>query len=174
MRLSCRLQAETYITSRKNIKVFCENRTVKLKLIITLKIIHYVALFLAGGAGVANPLLIKAHKSSGAPPSDEVQQTMLKLVKLSLIAMILIWISGLWLALEIYGTLNMGWAFTVKIIGASILLISTITINLYLINRAKMKAPPKEKLLNNLTVFNRLALLAILTGISITTTRIGF
>ena len=37
-----------------------------------------------------------------------------------------------------------------------------------------MKAPPKEKFLNNLTVFNRLALLAILTGISITTTRIGF
>ena len=99
---------------------------------------------------------------------------MLKLVKLSLIAMILIWISGLWLALEIYGTLNMGWAFTVKIIGASILLISTITVNLYLINRAKMKAPPKEKFLKDLTVLNRLALLAVLTGISITTTRIGF
>ena len=99
---------------------------------------------------------------------------MLKLVKLSLIAMILIWISGLWLALEIYGTLNMGWAFTVKIIGASILLISMITVNLYLINRAKMNAPPKEKFLKNLTVLNRLALLAILTGISITTTRIGF
>ena len=174
MRLSCCLQAETYITLRKDIKVFCENRSVKLNLIITLKIIHYVALFLAGGAGVANPLLIKAHKSSGIPPSNEVQQTMLKLVKLSLIAMILIWISGLWLALEIYGTLNMGWAFTVKIIGASILLISTITVNLYLINRAKMKAPPKEKFLKNLTVLNRLALLAVLTGISITTTRIGF
>ena len=100
MRLSCCLQAETYITLRKDIKVFCENRSVKLNLIITLKIIHYVALFLAGGAGVANPLLIKAHKSSGIPPSNEVQQTMLKLVKLSLLAMILIWISGLWLALE--------------------------------------------------------------------------
>ena len=106
MRLSCCLQAETYITSRKDIKVFCENRNVKVNLIITLKIIHYLALFLAGGAGVANPLLIKAHKSRGIPPSDEVQQTMLKLVKLLLIAMILIWISGLWLALEIYGTLN--------------------------------------------------------------------
>ena len=36
MRVSCCLQAETYITSRKDIiKVFCENRTVKLKLIIT-------------------------------------------------------------------------------------------------------------------------------------------
>ena len=174
MRLSCCLQAETYITSRKDIKVFCENRNVKVNLIITLKIIHYLALFLAGGAGVANPLLIKAHKSSGIPPSDEVQHTMLKLVKLSLIAMILIWISGLWLALEIYGTLNMGWAFTVKIIGASILLISTVTVNLYLINRAKMNAPPKEKFLKSLTVLNRLALLAVLTGISITTTRIGF
>ena len=145
-----------------------------MNLIIALKIIHYVALFLAGGAGVANPLLIKAHKSSGIPPSDEVQQTMLKLVKLSLIAMILIWVSGLWLALEIYGTLNMGWAFTVKIIGASILLISTITVNLYLINRAKINAPPKEKFLKNLAGLNRLALLVVLTGISITTTRIGF
>ena len=105
---------------RKDIEIFCENRTVELNLLITLKIIHYVALFLAGGAGVANPLLIKAHKSSGITPSNEVQQTMLKLVKLSLLAMILIWISGLWLALEIYGTLNMGWAFTIKIIGASI------------------------------------------------------
>jgi len=148
--------------------------TAHLNLIIALKILHYVALFLAGGAGVANPLLIKAHKSSGIPPSDEVQETMLKLVKLSLISMILIWISGVWLAFEIYGTLNMGWAFTVKIIGASILLISTITVNLYRLNKAKMNAPPKEKFLKNLTVLNRLALLAVLTGISITTTRIGF
>ena len=75
---------------------------------------------------------------------------------------------------RVYGTLNMGWAFTVKIIGASILLISTVTVNLYLINRAKMNAPPKEKFLKSLTVLNRLALLAVLTGISITTTRIGF
>ena len=102
MRLSCCLQAETYMTLRKDIKVFCENRSVKLNLIITLKIIHYVALFLAGGAGVANPLLIKAHKSSGIPPSNEVQQTMLKLVKLSLLAMILIWISGLERGFAIY------------------------------------------------------------------------
>ena len=174
MRLSCCLQAETYITSRKDIKVLCETRTVKLNLIIALKIIHYTALFLAGGAGVANPLLIKAHKSSGIPPSDEVQQTMLKLVKLSSISMILIWISGFWLALEIYGTLNMGWAFTFKIIGASILLISTVTVNLYLINRAKINAPPKAKFLKNLASLNRLALLVVLTGISITTTRIGF
>tara|TARA_A200000113_G_C8780873_1_gene327535 strand:- start:22 stop:480 length:459 start_codon:yes stop_codon:yes gene_type:complete len=148
--------------------------TAHLNLIIALKILHYVALFLAGGAGVANPLLIKAHKSSGIPPSDEVQETMLKLVKLSLIAMILIWISGVWLAIEIYGTLNMGWAFTFKIIGASILLISTVIVNLYLVRRAKINAPPKEKFLKNLTVLNRLALLAVLTGISITTTRIGF
>lgn len=88
--------------------------------------------------------------------------------------MILIWISGVWLAIEIYGTLNMGWAFTFKIIGASILLISTVIVNLYLVRRAKINAPPKEKFLKNLTVLNRLALLAVLTGISITTTRIGF
>ena len=37
-----------------------------------------------------------------------------------------------------------------------------------------MNAPPKEKFVKNLTVLNRLALLAVLTGISITTTRIGF
>ena len=58
MRLSCCLQAETYMTLRKDIKVFCENRSVKLNLIIALKTINYDALFLAVGAGVANPLLI--------------------------------------------------------------------------------------------------------------------
>ena len=173
MRLSCCLQAETYITSRKDIKVFCENRTVKLNLIITLKIIHYVALFLAGGAGVANPLLIKAHKSSGIPPltksTDNVKigQTFINCYDFNLDFWIVVSFRDLW-------NFEYGWAFTVKIIGASILLISTVTVNLYLINRAKMNAPPKEKFLKNLTVLNRLALLAVLTGISITTTRIGF
>ena len=59
MRLSCCLQAETYITSRKDIKVFCENRNVKVNLIITLKIIHYLALFLAGGAIIYKRFIVK-------------------------------------------------------------------------------------------------------------------
>ena len=43
-------------------------------LIVGLKFFHYLALFLAGGLGVANSILVKAHIKAGTPPALPVQQ----------------------------------------------------------------------------------------------------
>ena len=84
--------------------------------IVALKFIHYLALFLAGGLGVANGLLAKAHQAAGQP-SPPVQATMMKLARLGLVAVLLLWVTGIALGYLIYGSLSMGWAFHMKLVG---------------------------------------------------------
>ena len=38
-----------------------------MSIIVVLKFFHYLALFLAGGLGVANSVLMKAHMKAGTP-----------------------------------------------------------------------------------------------------------
>ena len=73
-----------------------------MSIIVGLKFLHYLALFLAGGLGVANGLLAKAHQMAGAPPAPPVQQTMMKLARLGLVAIILLWVTGIGLSYLIY------------------------------------------------------------------------
>ncbi|ADE39919.1 hypothetical protein [Candidatus Puniceispirillum marinum] len=40
-----------------------------MSLIVALKFFHYLSLFLAGGLGVANALLAKAHQKAQMPPA---------------------------------------------------------------------------------------------------------
>ena len=53
-----------------------------MSIIVGLKFLHYLGLFLAGGLGVANGLLAKAHQMAGEPPAPPVQETMMNLARL--------------------------------------------------------------------------------------------
>ena len=66
-----------------------------MSLIIVLKFFHYIALFLAGGLGVANSLLAKAHQKAGMPPAPPVQKTMMMLARIGLIAILILWVTGI-------------------------------------------------------------------------------
>ena len=82
-----------------------------MSIIVGLKFLHYLALFLAGGLGVANGLLAKAHQMAGEPLAPPVLQTMTKLARLGLVAIILLWITGIGLSHLIYSGFAVGWAF---------------------------------------------------------------
>ena len=141
-----------------------------MSIIVVLKFLHYLALFLAGGLGVANGLLAKAHQMAGQPPAPPVQQTMMKLARLGLIAIILLWVSGIGLGYLIYGGLGMGWAFHMKLLGATILLGSISFLNAHLTSTSKVGLPPNPSVMKIIPMISRGALVLVLLGIAITTT----
>ena len=138
--------------------------------IIILKFIHYLALFLAGGLGVANGLLTKAHQKAGQPPAMPVQHTMMKLAHLGLVAVVLLWVTGFGLTHLVYDGLAMGWAFHMKLLGATVLLGTISFLNIHLISRSKAGLPPDTSIMKIIPMVSRGALVLVLLGIAITTT----
>ena len=110
--------------------------------VILLKFFHYISLFLAGGLGVANGLLAREHAKAATPPAPPVQATMMKLARLGLFALILIWLTGLGLYHALYQNVDLGWAFTMKLIGASLLLGAVAFLNIHLTQSARKGTPP--------------------------------
>ena len=139
-------------------------------LIVGFKFFHYLALFLAGGLGVANGLLAKAHLAAGQPPAPPVQATMMTLARLGLFAIILLWITGIALGYQLYGGLSMGWAFHMKLLGATILLGAIAFLNYHLTARRKAGLPPDQMVMKLIPVAARGSLVLVLLGIAITTT----
>lgn len=137
--------------------------------LIALKFFHYLSLFLAGGAGVANGMLAAAHARAGTPPAAPVQMVVRRLARLGLIALILIWITGLGLYHALYQSLDLEWAFVMKLIGASLLLGASIYMNLLLSRAAKTGTPPNPKLAKAMQSISRGALVLVLLGIAIVT-----
>ena len=84
--------------------------------VIGLKFFHYLSLFLAGGLGVANAMLVKAHQKAEMPPAPPVQKTMMKLARLGLLALVILWLTGIGLTKQIYGSFDLGLAFHLKLL----------------------------------------------------------
>ena len=100
--------------------------------VIALKFFHYLALFLAGGLGVANAMLFKNHQKAKLPPAPPVQKTMMSLARLGFVSILLLWATGIPLTYKIYGTFALGWAFHIKLLGATALLSVVAFLNIHL------------------------------------------
>ena len=137
--------------------------------IIGLKFFHYLALFLAGGLGVGNAVMAKAHLDAGVPPAPPVQATMMKLARLGLVAIILIWLTGLGLAQAVYGSFDLGWAFHMKLFGATALLLAIVYLNMHLSKSAAAGTPPNPQVVKVISMVARSSLVLILLGIAIVT-----
>jgi hypothetical protein len=138
--------------------------------IILLKFFHYLGLFLAGGLGVAGGFIQSAHRQAAMPPAEPVQKAMRKMAWLSLVAIIILWVTGIGLGHMIYGTLSLGWAFSMKIAGASILLVAIALVNLTLSRAGQTGQPPSAWVMKYAPMASRGALVLVLAGIAITTT----
>jgi hypothetical protein len=138
--------------------------------VIAFKFFHYLALFLAGGLGVANAMLVKAHQKAEMPPAPPVQQTMMKLARLGLLALVILWLTGIGLTKHIYGSFDLGWAFHLKLLGATVLLASIAFLNHHLADSAKKGTPPSPKIMNTIPIIARTSLALVLIGIAVVTT----
>ena len=142
----------------------------KLTTIILLKVLHYLSLFLAGGLGVANVMLFKNHQKAGMPPAPPVQKTMMTLARLGLIAIVILWLTGLPLTYKVYGSFDLGWPFHLKLLGATSLLGAVAFLNLHLTKQSRDGNPPNPKVMKIVPSIARASLVVVLVGVAVLTT----
>ena len=128
------------------------------------KFVHYLALFIAGGAGIGNSVIQSIYQKEGKVPEPHLARAFRVLVKLALISIIAIWVTGFIMVYSIYGSFNLGWAFHMKLLGATLLLMGVAYINFHLNNSFKNQLPPNTVLLKRVVSINRLSLVLILSG----------
>ena len=140
--------------------------------IVFLKFFHYVALFLAGGLGVANAMLFKNHRKAGMLPAPPVRQTMTTLARLGLISIVVLWATGLPLTLLVYGSFDLEWPFHLKLFGATTLLVTVAFLNIHLIKQAKTGSPPSFEVMTVVPPITRISLVLVLIGVAVLTTSV--
>ncbi len=138
--------------------------------VIFLKFFHYISLFLAGGLGVANTILVKNHQKAEVKPALPVQKTMMTLARLGLAAIVVLWITGILLTYQIYGNFSLGWAFHLKLFGATILLGVVSFLNFHLSFTTKHGNPPNPKVMKIVPPVARTSLVIVLIGVAVFTT----
>ena len=142
----------------------------KVTTIILLKVLHYLSLFLAGGLGVANVMLFKNHQKAGMPPAPPVQKTMMTLARLGLIAIVILWLTGIPLTYKVYGSFDLGWPFHLKLLGATSLLGAVAFLNLHLTKQSRDGNPPNPKVMKIVPSIARASLVVVLVGVAVLTT----
>ena len=138
--------------------------------VVLLKVLHYVSLFLAGGLGVANVILFKNHQKAGMPPAPPVQKTMMTLARLGLIAIVILWLTGILLTYKVYGSFNLGWPFHLKLLGATSLIGAVAFLNVHLTKQARDGNPPNLRVMRIIPPIARASLFIVLLGVAVLTT----
>ena len=140
--------------------------------VVILKVLHYVSLFLAGGLGVANVMLFKNHQKAEVPPALPVQETMMTLARLGLIAIAILWLTGIPLTYKIYRGFDLGWPFYLKLLGATFLISAVAFLNLHLTKQTRDGNPPNPKVMKIVPPIARASLVLVLVGVAVLTTRV--
>ena len=133
-------------------------------IVFLLKFFHIIGLFIAGGGGVGNAVIQSIYRKEGKIPEPHLAKGFRTLAFISLIALIVIWITGIALTISIYGSFNLGWSFHVKLLGASLILISITYANLHLRKSAQNQNPPNQKLLKYTASIARTGLVLAIAG----------
>ena len=132
--------------------------------IISLKFIHFLAIFIGGGIGIGGAIMQSAHIKAGEPPRPHVAKAMRLLGLLGLGAIVLLWATGFVLAMQIYGGVGINTAFHIKLAGATIMLAASAFSNFHVFQQAKKAQPPHAKLIKTMTSISRIGLVLALGG----------
>jgi hypothetical protein len=135
--------------------------------IISLKFVHFLSIFLAGGIGIGGAVIQSTHAKASKMPSPETISAIKKLAFIGLISIILLWLTGIGLAYSIYETMWIGFSFYVKLVGAAMVLGASIFSNLLLAKSGITKIPPNAAIMKKLVMLGRLGLVLVLAGVSV-------
>lgn len=128
------------------------------------KFLHLISLFVAGGGGIGSAVIQSIYKKEGKIPEPHLAKGFRILAFLSLLAIVIMWVTGIILTLVIYGSFSLGWAFHVKLLGATIILIISLTVNIHLKKSAQNQTPPDPNAMRYLASTGRLGFLLALGG----------
>ena len=132
--------------------------------IIILKFFHFLAIFVGGGIGIGGAVVQSAHIKAGEPPRPHVAKALRTLGLLGLGAIAVLWLTGMVLALSIYGGLAINGAFHVKLTGATIMVAASAYANFHIHDKASEQQPPNMKVMKTMTSLTRLGLVLALGG----------
>ena len=128
------------------------------------KFLHLFSLLLAGGGVIGTAVIQSIYKKEGKVPEPHLAKGFRILAFLSLLAIVIMWVTGIIMTLVIYGSFSLGWAFHVKLLGATIILIVSLTINIHLKKSAQNQTPPDPNVMRYLASTGRLGFLLALGG----------
>ena len=133
-------------------------------IIYACKFLHLISLFIAGGGGIGSAVIQSIYKKEGKAPEPHLARGFKILAFLSLLAIITMWVTGITLLLLIYGSFNLGWAFHIKLFGATLILITSVFINAHLYISAKKSLSPNQKYIKNSGSLSRLGVILAISG----------
>ena len=135
--------------------------------IILLKTFHYLAILFAGGVLVGSGLIQTVYAKANKIPDINASKVLKILGYLGLIAIIILWITGIFLSNIIYGGFSINTAFTIKIIAAAFLLIISFIVNIHVYNASKNNQPPNKSIMKFSTMSARGLIIVVLVGAAI-------
>ena len=135
--------------------------------LIVLKTFHYLAILFAGGVLVGGGLIQAVFTRANQVPDINVSKVLKILGYFGLGALIILWITGIFLSNVIYGGFAINTAFTVKIIAAAFLLIISFLVNIHVYNSSKNNKPPNKSIMKIATISGRGLIIVVLVGAAI-------
>tara|TARA_B100001057_G_scaffold171765_1_gene172568 strand:+ start:71 stop:496 length:426 start_codon:yes stop_codon:yes gene_type:complete len=136
-------------------------------IIITLKFIHYLAIVFSGGVLVGAGVIQSVYKSVNQIPDLTTAKILRLLGYIGLLPLIILWISGIILSINLYGGFIINSSFTIKIIAAGILLGLSSFVNFHLYNSSKNNLPPNKTIMKIATMSGRGLLVVVLISAAI-------
>ena len=88
--------------------------------LILLKSIHYLAIVFSDGVLVGSGVIQSVYRNANQIPDLTTAKVLKLLGYIGLISLIVLWISGIILSINLYGGFNINSAFTIKLIAAAI------------------------------------------------------
>ena len=135
--------------------------------LIFLKFIHYLAIVFSGGVLVGSGLIQSIYTKANQVPDLIVAKVLKILGYIGLVALIVLWITGILLTNLIYGGFSINLAFTIKIICAAILLILSFLVNVHVYNSSKNNQSPNKSIMKIATMSGRGLILVVLLSAAI-------
>ena len=136
-------------------------------LIKTLKFIHYLAIVFSGGVLVGGGVIQSVYAKANQIPDLNTAKILKLLGYIGLISLIILWISGIILSINLYGGFIINSAFTIKIIAAGFLLGLSAYVNFHVYNCSKNNLPPNKSIMKIATMSGRGLLVIVLIAAAI-------
>ena len=135
---------------------------------IFLKTLHFLALWVAGGAGVGGWVIQAVHKSENTAPSIQTFNALKKLGVLAFLSIAVLWVTGYGMMKLQYGVGSMESGFYIKLFLAGLILLGSLSINLMALRASAEGAKPDEKQMFVLQWLVRLSLVGVLVATAAT------
>ena len=130
--------------------------------LIILKFFHYIAIVFSGGVLVGGGLIQAVFTRANQVPDKSIGKVLKILGYIGLASLIVLWITGILLSNLIYGGFSINTAFTVKIIGAAILLVLSFVVNIHVYNSSKNNQPANKSIMKFATMSGRGLIIVVL------------